>query len=233
MIRALGIDVYQGDGKVDFSQMAKAGASFTFIKASQQVADSHFKINWQAAKDAGLLRGAYHFLDWRMDILAQIKIFVSLLQSDPGELPPMLDYEMVPASGTSAAQATSKLLTAAAYIQTVLGCIPGIYTGFYFWADWGTLNSVWAKYPLWLPWYASEAIVKTPKPWSQWSFWQYTDRADGLAFGAEAHGVDASYYNGTVDDLKKAFAPTSPITQVLDCPYCGHALDPNHWSYKP
>ena len=45
--------------QMDFFKAKAEGASFVFIKASQSTwLDSDFIYNWQAAKDAGLMRGA-------------------------------------------------------------------------------------------------------------------------------------------------------------------------------
>jgi GH25 family lysozyme M1 (1,4-beta-N-acetylmuramidase) len=53
---------------------------------------------------------------------------------------------------------------------------------------------------LWLANYS-----KTPAsvyPWSKWDFWQFTNRLDGLAFGAESRMIDADYFNGSLEELK-------------------------------
>ena len=102
----LGIDVshWQDDKstaqKMDFKKAVKNGAKFVFIKVSERGAlDSDFEYNWQAAKDAGLLRGGYHFLRWDLSGLMQARIFSEILQDDPGELPPVADFE-APRSGS-------------------------------------------------------------------------------------------------------------------------------------
>ena len=84
------------EGDVDFQKM-RTKTPAVIIKASQQVVDSQFKRSWTNAKAAGLLRGAYHYLDFRHDTMEQAILFTSLLAEDPGELPPILDLEMNPA----------------------------------------------------------------------------------------------------------------------------------------
>ena len=58
-----GLDVFHGDGPVDWASVAAAGIEFAYVKASEGVAvtDSRFAQNWKAMKEAGVMRGAYHF----------------------------------------------------------------------------------------------------------------------------------------------------------------------------
>lgn len=59
-----GIDIYNGQGRPDFAKVKGDGISFVILKATEGVdfADPSFTANAQAAKDAGLPIGAYHFL---------------------------------------------------------------------------------------------------------------------------------------------------------------------------
>jgi lysozyme len=104
--RVRGIDVSHNNGTVNWDQLAPAGISFAFAKASQgvHIADPQFATNWAAMKDAGVLRGAYHFIgfpqattpqsSWNDDMHGQIDHFLSLMGTpQAGDLPPMLDLE--------------------------------------------------------------------------------------------------------------------------------------------
>jgi lysozyme len=95
--RALGTDVSFWNSSVDFNKMVKAGAAFCYAKASQLYPDSRFREYWSEMKSAGILRGAYHYLDWRASELTQAKLFTDTMGGDWGELPPVLDLEMNPA----------------------------------------------------------------------------------------------------------------------------------------
>jgi len=63
------------------------------LKLQATYTDPQFILNWQKAKDAGLLRGAYHYLDYTKSGKDQANAFADLIKSDPGELPPAVDYE--------------------------------------------------------------------------------------------------------------------------------------------
>ena len=229
MDRAIGIDISVWDDDistpqhVNFAKAIANGASFVYIKSSQQGVDRDFLMNWENAKAAGILRGAYHFLDWRLPTINQAQLFVSLLVHDPGELPPMLDLEMSPGPyNVNPVMVRTQAAIFLSYVEKTLGKVPGLYCGYFNWIAWGDQSSAWTHYPLWLPWYANESIVKTPPPWPHWTFWQNTDRADGLAYGCESKGVDTSFFNGTKSDLYKwaGISPTGQSTPRI-CPTCG------------
>lgn len=59
-----GIDIYNEQGRPDFTKVKGAGINFVILKATEGVdyVDPSFTANAQAAESAGLLTGAYHFL---------------------------------------------------------------------------------------------------------------------------------------------------------------------------
>lgn len=205
----------------DFSKMVEAGMKFIIVKASQQVADPDFAENWKRAKAAGLLRGAYHYLDWRKSEMDQAKLFVDLLREDPGELPPCCDFEMRE-NNPGKPIAAGKLYNFLSYVERELKVVPGIYCGPYFWMEFGATNVEWARYPLWLAHYrptfwGKPAKPMVPKPWTAYTFWQYDDLGDGLALGVESKELDVDVFNGDEAALRKfseAYAPpaTPPVT---------------------
>jgi lysozyme len=214
MTRVIGCDIstWQDSSytpqRVNFEKMRDNGARFVFIKASQLQADDDFAYNWQASKAAGLLRGAYHYLDWRKSELDQARMFIDLWKSDPGELPPVCDFEMTTYMPPKE-QMRGRLWNFLTKIEREIGIFPILYTGFYHWNTYGSKDAAWARYPLWLPWYSAEWYVKlrsgtdgSPKPWKAWTFWQYTDRGDGLAYGVESKQIDLNVFNGTEDELR-------------------------------
>lgn len=223
MNRAHGIDVsvWQDANstpqKVNFDKAVLNGADFVFIKASQLILDEDFIWNWKAAKDSGLLRGAYHYLDWRKSELEQAKLFCDVLAADPGELPPVCDFEER-RNAPPADIARGKLWNFVTYVEKQLGKVPMIYTGYYYWYEFGSIAEAWAKYPLWLAWWAKESVVKVPKPWKKWTFWQYGEKGDGLAFGCESKQVDVNWYNGTREELYAWANPQQP--SFVPCPKC-------------
>src|SRR5437868_11122779 len=58
-----GVDVYSGQGAINWTSVKNAGTTFAFAKATEGVGftDSSFATNMTAAKSAGVIIGPYHF----------------------------------------------------------------------------------------------------------------------------------------------------------------------------
>lgn len=161
-----GIDVSGWDQVVDWPRLKKQGFVFAMIKSSQGLAtDSTFASHWQGAKDAGFLRGAYHFYTQNQDPQAQAKALLKLLADDPGELPPAVDVEHevvfdanlkknVTMPIANPAKYVSRLHTLLAAIETQLKRTPFIYTALGVWNEVTSASGgapAWAaQYPLWV-----------------------------------------------------------------------------------
>jgi len=244
----LGIDISVWQDRNDTPQMpdfakAKAnGAHFAFIRASQDVyPDPDFRTNWANAKAAGLYRGAYHFFDLRASARPtkeQAKYFCSLLATDKGELPPVMDFEYP--GGTVYPQLperTKSLSIIFEFSETVyaeLGEYPIIYT------NWSTLQYKLQPIPDWLKkrglWLAGYPYVNAGETPVQaidrmlkaggydsnrhfgwpWTFLQFSDKGDGAAFGMESKGVDLDYFFGTPEMLKTYCGGDAPENEPTD-----------------
>lgn len=209
MTKTMGIDVsrWQDNNstaqRMDFTKSVAKGARFVFIKGSQtNWADEDILFNWKSAKDAGLLRGAYHFLTWDVDPKIQAEYAFSVIKSDIGELPPVCDFEWW---GTVPANAYDILWQYVSEMERLCGRKPIIYTGAFFWQAHGTQATSWQQFPLWCASYTDEKymqdnIVKFT-PWDKWTFWQFSASGDGLKYGAESKDLDMNWFAGTYEDL--------------------------------
>jgi lysozyme len=207
MNNILGFDVsiYDDDSStpqhVNFQQAKNNGIEFVYIKSSQgNYSDRDILINWENARIAELLRGAYHFLTWDVKPEEQAKFMFGLLKNDPGELPLMVDFEwwkVVPAD------AIKKLW---AFLVEIKSLLPekkiGIYTNNNFWKEFGQFNIEWSQFLIWLAQY-KVLQPDIPKPWTRWDVWQYTERGAGIKYGCESKMVDLNLYNGSYEDLLK------------------------------
>ena len=221
MIQGIDISHWQNDQstpqKMNFTKAVKLGAKFVYIKVSERGGiDSDFEYNWKAAKDAGLLRGGYHFLRWNLSGLMQARIFSDILEDDPGELPPCADFE-APNLG-SLYPSNALLEQFLVEVETILDKKPMLYTSPGYWNIHGRnkytkmFDTKWAYYPLWIAHYmkAYTPGVSKPnelEPWKSsnktWTFWQYTNMGDGPAYGAESKTIDLNWFNGSLEELKK------------------------------
>ncbi len=217
-----GIDVshWQDDKstaqKMDFRKAVAMGAKFVFIKVSERGGiDWDFEYNWMAAKEAGLLRGGYHFLRWDLSGTMQARIFCDIMKDDPGELPPVADFE-APRKG-DLYPSNALLLQFLETVETIEERIPILYTSPGYWNQHGRnkvtkqFDPKWAYYPLWVAHYFKEykpGILPTViEPHASlgktWTFWQYTPNGDGIAHGAESKGLDLNWFNGDLAALYK------------------------------
>ena len=220
----LGVDVshWQDDKstpqKVNFIKAMTMGARFVFIKVSERGGmDEDFLINWKNAKAAGIPRGGYHFLRWDISGLLQARIFCDLLKDDPGELPPVCDFEAPIKDGKYPSNAMLAQFLEA--VESILGKKPMIYTSPGFWNSYGKnkntgkFDASWSYYPLWIAHYTSASSPQVPEPWKSlalstaegahkpWLFWQHSANGDGLKYGAESKSIDLNWFNGSQSDL--------------------------------
>lgn len=210
-----GIDVSHWNGAVNWQTAKSAGAAFMFAKATQGLTfkDDTFSVNYAGAKDAGLLRGAYHFYDYRQFGKPQAEYFWSVIKGDPGEIPPVLDleYYWLPYP------AGSKMLIAAKDFITALDDLSGratiLYTSPSMIRGFGSAPAWLLDHPLWIANYG----VTNPaySPWKRWTFWQTTGAGSGKTYGCASAGVDLNVYDGTLDELRAfcgAVPPVVPLT---------------------
>lgn len=184
--------------------MKKTGASFTFIKASQNVwYDKKFRQNWANARDAGILRGAYHFFDMRdgsKSAKEQARYFASLLKSDMGELRPVFDFECPGVNGyPSLPDHDSCVRHVYDFMNTFkkeTDIFPMLYTNLAGIQRLSPLSQFLSTKELWIAWYYTKS--RTPKigSWPRWRFWQYKVTGNGKAFGVESNGLDMNVFNG-------------------------------------
>ena len=211
--RTMGIDVsrWQDDNstpqRMNFTKAYDAGARFVFVKASQACwMDEDMLYNWKSAKDALLLRGAYLYLDWTRSAVEQAHFFCNLLEKDPGELPPVVDFERRKGVPNDA---VDRLEIACNIIEERLNKFAIIYTSPYYWREYGSEDEWWNLHDLWI---ANYEVIKpyVPAPWDKWTFWQWTDKGNGKLFGAESYGLDMNWFNGSFDALIAYAGATLP-----------------------
>ena len=205
--------------KMNFKQAADRGVTAVFIKATQYQADPDFADNWRNAKEAGLLRGAYHFAYYSKTINAKIQaqFLWNTIKHDPGELPPVLDFETRDGIGLSWIKQFLE------EIKVLSGKTPILYTGISVWNELKeSENAFWVlEYPLWISYPQTKLpspvrgipdVIKTGSPtfstgkpalpttWIKknvpWTFWQFSYVGDGLYYGAESKGLDMNVFNG-------------------------------------
>jgi lysozyme len=219
----LGIDISKWDGNWDAVKAKQAGATFVFIKASQATfTDPQFLANWQKAKDAGLLRGAYHYLDYTKPGVDQANYLADLLKNDPGELPPVIDYELRRTDNNPSAalgflrDCLDQLIKRSELFTDANIKRPMIYTGPGFWTEYGDLtkSDYWIQFPLWNAHWTTSTTPIIPPPWTMWQFWQFSSKGPGEAFGSESLTMDMNRFNGTLSELMEFAGIGIPVVNL-------------------
>lgn len=210
---ALGCDTSRYQGDVDFNKMKSAGADFVIVKCSQaNYKDTQFDRSWGLSRDAGLLRGLYHFMVWELPAADQADIFTSYLVKDPGNFRPVIDFEWWKETPPNAID----ILYQFSERMISNGFPPMIYSSAGFFNPTGDGgNPYWAQFPLWVasygvndgnlptkPWMPDMDRDGNPEPWKDWEFWQYTSKGNGELFGAQNNivatckQIDMNVFNG-------------------------------------
>ena len=224
---AQGIDVSHHNGNIDFKLVAADGISFVFIKATQgkSFRSTKFLQFVKDAKAAGLLIGAYHYVDDSAGSVdaakAEAQNFYRAIQDAGGigtfDLPPVMDYESNK-NGHSKATITAVAKTFLEEMHKLTGVKPLVYTYPAFIGNFTGLSS----YPLWIARYSTQTPADA-SGWTRWDYWQYSDGAAGgyLPRGNRkvdgvSGNVDLNEFDGNVAELKAKYSKTvkedEPVT---------------------
>ena len=217
-----GMDVSNYQGNINWPAQKAAGASFVYIKATENTTfqNSYFAQQYNGAYAAGLIRGAYHFaLPDRSSGATQARYFVAHgggYSADGHTLPPMLDIEYNPYGanscyGLTTTQMVSWIRDFSDTVQALTTRYPTIYTS----ADWwnrctGYNPTFGITNPLFIARWASTPGVM-PAGWAFQTLWQYNDA--GIFPG------DADVFNGSTAQLltfagQPGVATTPPPTPI-------------------
>jgi GH25 family lysozyme M1 (1,4-beta-N-acetylmuramidase) len=215
-----GVDVYDGTGTIDWGSVKAAGIVFAIIKATQGNYDTQatFAGNWDGAKSAGVVRGAYHFFDPTIDGALQADYFLGVTGSvEPGDMPPMLDIEcpdgdpncMYP--GGSGAEAASVIqarmndwLTT---VEAKTGLLPIVYSFESYFSNNGIATTGLQAYPLDIAYPTATDCFDVPSPWQSATFWQnsWTAAVNGIS-GA----VDTDRFLGSPSQFQSFLVGAAP-----------------------
>jgi lysozyme len=173
-IHGIDISKHQGEIEWDLVHNMKAGGisfQFAFIKASEgaSLKDSEFDTNWAALREQHLARGAYHFYRTHVFSGLQAARFIKTVRLRPGDLPPVLDIEVL--DGTKPEIMRKGIKNWLEIVENHYGIAPIIYTNKDFWKQYLNTPDL-KKYRLWIAnYHADELKIDT-----RWLFWQHSDR---------------------------------------------------------
>jgi lysozyme len=192
-----GIDVSKYQFDIDWQEVKKAGTRFAFIKATEggDHLDANFRDNWDGAKEAGVPRGAYHFVFWCRPAKDQIRWFIRNVPKEADALPPVLDVEWNHKSSCrkpSPEKARAKMREMLAAFHQHYGKKPVIYTDITFHEEVLEGTKEFDDYPFWIRSVAAKPQERYEN--RQWEFWQFT--ATGRVPGVKGD-VDRNAFFGS------------------------------------
>jgi lysozyme len=196
-----GIDVSKYQGRIDWEAVRDAGVKFAYIKATEGAnhIDSRFQENWARAAEAGVPRGAYHFVYWCRPWREEMEWFKANVPADPDALPPVLDVEATPTSRTCKRtlyreQVVAEMRAMLREMERYYGKKPIIYTTVDFYQSILDPDEL-TDYPIWVRSTKYGPSVKYPG--RKWTFWQY--QSDGVIPGIPGK-VDRNAFRGSPND---------------------------------
>ena len=191
-----GIDVSHYQSTINWDLVADQDISFSFVKASEgeSLKDSLFSYNWSEIKRVGIRRGAYHFFRPTISAYRQARNFTDAVHLDTGDLPPVLDIEVL--DGVSQPLLHKRLKTWLDLVEKHYKVRPIIYTNLNFYNK--HIATHFDSYPIWIARYNYKA--PTLGDGTQWRFWQYGNR--GQLAGIEGD-VDFNVFEGTYEELSE------------------------------
>ncbi len=204
--RPKGHDVSSHQKNVNWPKAKSKGATFVYVKATEShtYRNPYYGQQYHGARNAGLVRGAYHFAlphkSWGRTQAAYFVRNGGGWRADGWTLPPALDIEYNPYGkhkcyGLSKARMVSWIKSFSDEVKRRTGRRPVIYTNYNWWkVCTGNSSAFASNHALWLARYGSTAGA-LPKGWKFWTFWQYDN-------GGSLPG-DQNLFNGSLNQLKK------------------------------
>ncbi|MDX3645157.1 lysozyme [Streptomyces sp. MB09-02B] len=204
-----GHDVSSHQKKVDWSSARAKGARFVYVKATESTTyrNPYFAQQYNGSREAGLIRGAYHFaLPHRSSGKSQARYFVDNgggWRADGWTLPPALDIEYNPYDGKRKCYGLSDgamvgwIRSFSDEVKRLTKRRPVIYTTTHWWKTCtGNSTAFGGNHALWLARYDSAGAGELPAGWKFWTIWQY-DNGSGSLPG------DQNLFNGSTNRLKR------------------------------
>jgi uncharacterized repeat protein (TIGR01451 family) len=215
-----GLDVSVNSGGINWSDVAAAGYTFAYAKATQgnYSVDAEFQSNWSGMVANGITPGAYLTVDGTVSGALQAEQFVNTVGADygSGDLIPAIDTSLLqeeldptctslgspgfpPGGCITETQATTVLGDVVSALTSDFGVAPVIYTDATIWdADLGDPSGYGAD-PLWFVKLGLSAPASADLPatnWfgNGWAVWQYSFTGDVSGVGGE---VDLDAANGS------------------------------------
>jgi len=189
-----GVDVSHYQGNIDFAELERQGMRFAFIKATEGSShvDSMLQSNLAAVQESSMRFGFYHFFSFDSPGKTQAENFIANVPALEGMLPPVIDVEFY---GDYSAQRAPESAAVAVQLRDLVsaleqayGCKPIIYCTMSAYRTY--IKDSFDDCDLWI-----RSVYW--KPAMDWTFWQYTDKAQLEGYDGVEPCIDVNVFHGT------------------------------------
>ena len=192
----VGVDVSAHQAEIDMNVLKEQNIEFIYIKATEGSTwqDDRFADNWENAKKAELLSGAYHFFSYDSEGRTQAENFIKTVGPDlKGRLIPAVDVEYYGDKEQNPPEKTEVVKELKMYLEMIeneYGVKPFIYTRSDIYEKY--LKGEFDDYKKWM------SSVYTPLGWNykdDWDIWQYLNREELEGYTGGEKYIDLNVLN--------------------------------------
>lgn len=191
-----GVDVSEYQGEIQWDVLGAQNLQFAFIKATEGsgYVDAKFQQNWQNAAETDLRIGAYHFFSFDSSGETQADNFMETVEPVQNMLPPVVDveyygdYKKNPPDMEMVKQELSTMLKR---LEEEYGMMPILYLT----KDTSWVKNIFPTYDYWV----RDVYTAAPLDSTDWTFWQYTNRAVLDGYDGEERYIDCNVFRGSAE----------------------------------
>ena len=192
----IGVDVSSYQANINMNKLKEQNIKFIYIKATEgsKTQDDKFDENWEEAKNAQLLSGAYHFFSYDSEGKTQAENFIKTVDKDmKGRLLPAVDIEYYgdkEQNPPDKADVVRELKVFLELVEEEYGVKPLIYTRSEIYDKY--LKGEFDDYKKWI------SSLYTPLSWNykdDWYIWQYLNRGELEGYTGGEKYIDLNILN--------------------------------------
>ena len=192
----IGVDVSAYQANIDMNKLKEQNIKFIYIKATEgsKKQDDKFVQNWENAKNADLLSGAYHFFSYDSEGKTQAENFIQTVGEDiQGRLLPVVDVEYYgdkEQNPPNKADVVRELRVFLEMLEEKYGVKSIIYTRADIYNNY--LKGEFDQYKKWI------SSFYTPISWNykdEWYIWQYLNRGQLEGYTGGEKYIDLNILN--------------------------------------
>lgn len=193
-----GVDVSNYQGLIDWHQLEAQDVSFAFIKATEGSGhvDESARRNLENAAETDIKLSAYHFFSFDSPGETQAANFISVVEKDDIDIPPVVDIEYYAdkkSNKPSKSEAEAILRPLLEDLEEYYGEKPIIYTTLPVYCRY--VKEGFSDYPLWI------RSVNMEPDLLDWKFWQYCDSGKLDGYVGDEECIDFNVYNGSFEEF--------------------------------